>query len=313
MTRIAYYPGCSLLGTAREYDESLRAIVRKMGIELVTVPDWNCCGASSAHSLDHDLSIALPARILSLAETLGVEDMVVPCAACYNRLVMARHDMEDAATRARIMETTGMAYKGTVKPLNIIEFLQKHAESFKDKITAPFDKDVACYYGCLLVRPPKVMQFDRPEDPRSMDDIMSLMGATPVEWDFKVECCGAGHSITRANLVGMLSGKIVGNAVKKHAQAIIVACPLCHSNLDMRRNFINKAAGEKYTIPVLYITEALGLAMGLGEKELGLHRHIVKVRYPERVKVEAPVKPRAAAAAAAAKAPAAESEQTEEA
>lgn len=311
MTRIAYYPGCSLLGTAREYDESLRMIVAKMGIELLPVPDWNCCGASSAHSLDHDLSIALPARILSLAETLGVEDMVVPCAACYNRLVMARHEMlENAEVCARVNEITGMEYKGTVKPLNIIEFLQKHAESFKDKITAPFDKDVACYYGCLLVRPPKVVQFDRPEDPRSMDDVMTMMGATPVDWDFKVECCGAGHSITRASLVGKLSSQIVGNAVKKNAQAIIVACPLCHSNLDMRRNFINKAAGEKYTIPVLYITEALGLAMGLGEKELGLHRHIVKVRYPEKVRVEAPSKPKAAAAAPA---PAAQSEQTEEA
>jgi heterodisulfide reductase subunit B len=307
MTRIAYYPGCSLLGTAREYDESLRAIVKKMGIELVPVPDWNCCGASSAHSLDHELSIALPARILSLAETLGVEDMVVPCAACYNRLVIARHDLlENSTVRARVSEITGMEYKGTVKPLNIIEFLEKHADAFKDKITAPFDKDVACYYGCLLVRPPKVMQFDRPEDPRSMDDVMSLMGANPVDWDFKVECCGAGHSISRAGLVGKLSSKIVGNAVKRGAQAIIVACPLCHSNLDMRRNFINKAAGEKYDIPVLYITEALGLAMGVGKKELGLHRHIVKVHFPEKVKVEA--RPKVTAAA-----PAAQTEQTEEA
>jgi len=307
MTRIAYYPGCSLLGTSREYDESLRAIVKKMGIELVEVPDWNCCGASSAHALDHDLSIALPARILSQAETLGIEDMVVPCAACYNRLVIAHHDLlENQALRARVAEITGMEYKGTIKILNIIEFLEKYAESFKDKITAPFDKDVACYYGCLLVRPPKVMQFDRPEDPRSMDELMAMIGAKPLDWDFKVECCGAGHSITRAGLVGKLSSKIVGNAVKKGAQAIIVACPLCHSNLDMRRNFINKAAGEKYNIPVLYITEALGLAMGLGEKELGLHRHIVKVRFPEKAKVEP--QPKAAAAA-----PAAQTEQTEEA
>jgi heterodisulfide reductase subunit B len=311
MTRIAYYPGCSLLGTSREYDESLRAIVKKMGIELVQVPDWNCCGASSAHSLNHDLSIALPARILSQAETLGIEDMVVPCAACYNRLVVAHHDLlENPALRARVADITGMEYKGAIKILNIIEFLKKYAESFKDKITAPFDKDVACYYGCLLVRPPKVMQFDRPEDPRSMDEVMSLIGANPLDWDFKVECCGAGHSITRAGLVGKLSSIIVGNAVKRGAQAIIVACPLCHSNLDMRRNFINKAAGEKYKIPVLYITEALGLAMGLGEKELGLHRHIVKVRFPEKVKAEA--QPKVAAAAAAA-APAAQTEQTEEA
>jgi heterodisulfide reductase subunit B2 len=310
MKRIAYYPGCSLLGSSREYDESLRAIVKKMGIELITVPDWNCCGASSAHNLNQELSIALPARNLSLAETLGVEEMVSPCAMCSNKHMVARHElMENAELRARIAEITGMEFKGTVKPLNILEFLEGNSDSFKDKITAPFEKDVACYYGCLLVRPPKVMQFDRAEDPRSMDEIMAIIGAKALDWDFKVECCGAGHSISRTDLVGKLSGKIVDNAVRRGAQAIVVACPMCHSNLDMRRNFINKAIGKKFTIPVIYITQAIGLAMGLGEKELGLQRHIVKVRFPEKAKAE--VQPKAAAAVAAA--PTAQTEQTEEA
>jgi len=311
MTKIAYYPGCSLLGSSREYDESLRAIAGPMGFELVQVPDWNCCGASSAHTLNHELSLALPARILALAETLGVEEMLVPCAACYNRLVIARHDLaESAEMRERIIEIIGMPYNGTVRPLNILEFLEQHAGAIREKVTAPFDKDVACYYGCLLVRPPKITKFDRPEDPRSMDGLVEMLGAKALDWDFKVECCGAGHSITRTDLVGKLSAKIVGNAVKKGAQAIVVACPMCHSNLDMRRNFINRAAGQNYSIPVIFITQAIGLAMGLGEKELGPHRHIVKVRYPEKVRVEAPAKPKVAAAAAA---PAAQSEQTEEA
>lgn len=311
MTKIAYYPGCSLLGSSREYDESLRAIAGPMGLELLEVPDWNCCGASSAHSLNHELSLALPARILALAETLGVEEMLVPCAACYSRLVTAHHDLaESNETREKIVEIIGMPYRGTVKPLNILEFLERHADSFKDRITAPFDKDVACYYGCLLVRPPKITKFDRPEDPRTMDNLVELIGATALDWDFKVECCGASHSISKTDLVGKLSSKIVGNAVSKGAQAIVVACPMCHSNLDMRRNFINRAAGRNYTIPVIYITQAIGLALGLGEKELGLHRHIVKVQYPEKTRVEAPVKPKAAAVAAA---PAAQSEQTEEA
>lgn len=311
MTKIAYYPGCSLLGSSREYDESLRAIAGPMGLELLEVPDWNCCGASSAHSLNHELSLALPARILALAETLGVEEMLVPCAACYSRLVTAHHDLaESNETREKIVEIIGMPYRGTVKPLNILEFLERHADSFKDRITAPFDKDVACYYGCLLVRPPKITKFDRPEDPRTMDNLVEMLGAKAIDWDFKVECCGASHSISKTDLVGKLSSKIVGNAVSKGAQAIVVACPMCHSNLDMRRNFINRAAGRNYTIPVIYITQAIGLALGLGEKELGLHRHIVKVQYPEKVRVEAPVKPKAAAVAAA---PAAQSEQTEEA
>ncbi|HOD14260.1 MAG TPA: CoB--CoM heterodisulfide reductase iron-sulfur subunit B family protein [Spirochaetota bacterium] len=313
MTKIAYYPGCSLLGSSREYDESLRAIVGKMGFELLDVPDWNCCGASSAHALNNELSLALPARILSLAETLGVDEVLVPCAACYGRLMATRHELADnAPLRARINEITGMEYRGTVRPLNMLEFLECHAEKFREKVTAPFDKDVACYYGCLLVRPPKVVNFDRTEDPRTMDTLVEMIGAKALDWDFKVECCGAGHSISRTDLVGKLSSKIVGNAVRKGAQAIVVACPMCHSNLDMRRNFINRAAGQNYTIPVIYITQAIGLAMGLGEKELGLKRHIVKVRFPEKAKAEAeaPAKPKVAAAAAT---PAAQSEQTEEA
>ena len=307
MTRIGYYPGCSLLGSSREYDESLRAILPGLGIELAEVPDWNCCGASSAHNLNHDLSLSLPARILSLAESLGVKEMLVPCAACYNRLVSARHDLADSAeTRARISDITGMEYKGSVKPLNALEFLARHSDAIKEKVKAPFSREVACYYGCLLVRPPKVMKFDRAEDPRSMDDLMETLGAAPVDWAFKVECCGAAHSISRTDLVGKLSSRIVGNAVKSGAQAIVVACPLCHSNLDMRRKQINRAAGKKYSIPVIYITQAIGLAMGLKEKDLGLHRHIVKVRFPEP-------KPEAEAVRkVAATAQAAQSERAEE-
>ncbi len=222
MIKIAYYPGCSLLGSSREYDESLRAIAGPMGFELVQVPDWNCCGASSAHSLNHELSLAL--RILALAETLGMEEMLVPCAACYSRLMTARHDLaENDLLRARINEIIGMEYKGTVKPLNILEFLECHADAFKDKVKAPFDKDVACYYGCLLVRPPKVVNFDRTEDPRTMDNLVEMIGAKALDWDFKVECCGAGHSISKTILVGKLSSKIIGNAVKKGAQTIVVA------------------------------------------------------------------------------------------
>jgi heterodisulfide reductase subunit B len=288
MTTIGYYPGCSLLGSSREYDESLRAVLPALGLELVDVPDWNCCGASSAHAINHDLSLSLPARILSLAESRGITDMLVPCAACYNRFVMAIHELNgDPALLGRVREITGMDYKGTIVPLNMLQFLAKYIDAVREKVVAPFHRDVACYYGCLLVRPPSVMKFDRSEDPRTMDHIMTATGATPLEWPFKVECCGAGLSITRSDLVGKLSGKIVGSAVKSGAEAIIVACPLCHSNLDMRRAQINKSAGEKYTIPVLYITQAIGLAMGVSEKELGLKRHLVKVRFPDRPVVRA--------------------------
>ena len=283
MTKIGYYPGCSLLGSSREYDESLRAILPNLGVELVDIPDWNCCGASSAHALNHELSLSLPARILSLAENRGIDDMLVPCAACYNRFVMTIHELDDdPKLRDRIMEITGLQYKGTIQPVNILEFLARYIDSIREKVTRPFQRDVACYYGCLLVRPPRVMKFDRCEDPRTMDDLMSAIGARPLDWAFKVECCGASLSISRTDLVAKLSGKVVGNAVKNGAEAIVVACPMCHSNLDMRRSQINKFTGTKYTIPVIYATQAVGLAMGMSEKALGLKRHLVKVSFSEK-------------------------------
>jgi heterodisulfide reductase subunit B len=171
-----------------------------------------------------------------------------------------------------------MEYKGSVTILNIIQMLDKYiTPKLEGKVVKPFDHKVACYYGCLLVRPHEILKFDREEDPQSMDEVMLKAGATPIDWAFKTECCGAGLSISRTPSVGKLSGMIVGDAKDRGAEAIIVACPMCHSNLDMRRKEINKYLGEKVDIPVLYITQALGLAVGLDRKELGLNRHFVKV------------------------------------
>jgi heterodisulfide reductase subunit B len=279
-----YFPGCSLLGSAREFDESLRAVARALDIHLQEIPDWNCCGATSAHNLSRTLALALPARILALAEKAGMNEVLVPCSACYSRLITARHELlEDQTLRSQLNELIDMEFKGTARVLNILEALtQIFAEPASIKIIKPFARKVACYYGCLLVRPPKVVNFDRPEDPRSMDELMKKIGAEPVDWPHKVECCGAGMSISRTDLVCKLSGKIIDSAEKHAAEAIIVACPMCHANLDMRRADIEKYMHRSFSIPVLYITQAIGLALGIGEKELGLQRHLVPVVFAEK-------------------------------
>ena len=151
--------------------------------------------------------------------------------------------------------------------------------AWKTALRRPFARRVACYYGCLLVRPAGVVNFDRPEEPRSMDLLMTKIGATPIDWAFKTECCGAGFSVSRTDLVAKLSGLILDDAVARGAEAMIVACPMCHLNLDMRRPNIEKRSGKKYNIPVIYITQALGLAMGIAPKKLGLQRHKVAVRF----------------------------------
>ncbi len=279
MTSVGFYPGCSLNGSSREYNESVRAVAEAAGLVLEEVPDWNCCGATAAHNLNREISLALPARILANAENAGIKEILVPCAACYNRLALTRHELQnDTAIKKRVQELTGAELKCDVQIINVLQWLEKFiVPELENRVNRTFSRRVACYYGCLLVRPAGILKFDRPEDPVSMDRIMQKLGATAVEWAFKTECCGAGFSISNTEAVGRLSGEILRDALLRQAEVIIVACPMCHSNLDMRRPAINAYIKEQLTVPVIYITQAVGLAMGIGFEKLGLHRHFIPV------------------------------------
>ncbi len=278
--KMGYYPGCSINGSSREYGESLLAVLRALDVELAEVEDWNCCGASAAHNLNHTLSLALPARSLALAEQQGFKELLVPCAACFSRLAATRKAlMTDDAKRRQIADLVELPIKNIPVSVNLLQLLQRVLpENLKEKLNAPFEHKVACYYGCLLVRPAEVVEFDREEDPEQMDRIMEKIGATPLDWAFKTECCGAGFSVPRTDVVGRLCARILDDAVSRGAEAIIVACPMCHSNLDMRRQASESHSGKKYSIPILYVTQAIGLAFGLDAKQLGLQRHSVPVR-----------------------------------
>ena len=279
--KIGFYPGCSLKGTSREYNESVAALAKAFSLELEEVQDWNCCGATAAHSMNRTLALLLPARILALAEQQGLDEVVVPCASCYNRLSTVQYELaEDEALRNEIADTIRMPYTGSVRILNVVQMIEKYIQGeLAARIVQPFDRQVACYYGCLLVRPHGVLQFDRLEDPQSLDALMKLVGAQPVDWGFKTECCGAGFSVSRTDIVGRHSGEIVRDAADRGAQAIIVACPMCHSNLDMRRQAIDSYLRRRIDVPVLYVTQAIGLAVGLSPRELGIERHFVPVTF----------------------------------
>lgn len=279
MIKLGFYPGCSLKGTSREYNESVKAIAPIFDIELIDIEDWNCCGATAAHSMNKELSLALPARVLALAEKQGFDEIVVPCASCFNRLAVTQYELaKDDDLKRKVADTLEIPYEGKVKILNVVQFIDKYIkEKLSEKVSQPFNHPVTCYYGCLLVRPHKILNFDRTEDPQSMDELMKLIGATPLDWGFKTECCGAGLSVSRTDLVAKLSGNIVKDASERGAEAIIVACPMCHSNLDMRRSDINKYLNETISIPVIYITQAIGLAVGINPEKLGLKRHFVKI------------------------------------
>ncbi|PIP54651.1 MAG: heterodisulfide reductase subunit B [Bacteroidetes bacterium CG23_combo_of_CG06-09_8_20_14_all_32_9] len=275
---IGFYPGCSLTGTSKEYNESLVAVATSCGITLQEIGEWNCCGASSAHALNHELALLLPSRILALAEQQGFTELLIPCAACYSRIATAQHQLlQDAKLLAEVSEILKIKFTATIKLFNPLKFLsEKILPLIEDKIKNKLNLKVSCYYGCLLVRPPQIMKTERFEDPVVMENILAKCGAYPIDWNFKTECCGASLSIARGDISSKLSMRILRDAADKKAEVVAVACPMCHSNLDMRRPDINSLLTAKIDIPVLFITQLIGMALGIPAEKLGLHRHFVK-------------------------------------
>jgi len=275
--KIGFYPGCSLEGSSKEYSDSLFAVAEKCGVTLEVIKDWSCCGATAAHNLNHDLAVALPARTLALAEKQGFEEIIVPCAACYSRLAGSKLEINtNTDVKTNTEKYIDMKIDKDVKILTVFEFLQKYIFPEADKyIVNKLNQKVACYYGCLYSRPKELAVLEQIENPMEMDDVLTKAGAESIKWAFKTECCGAGFTMSRTDIVAKLSGKIVEDAADRGAQSIIVACPMCHVNLDMRRPEIKKQLKKDIDIPVLFITQALGLSMGIPADKLGLNKHYV--------------------------------------
>ncbi|MDH7516389.1 MAG: CoB--CoM heterodisulfide reductase iron-sulfur subunit B family protein [Bacteroidota bacterium] len=275
---IGYYPGCSLKGTAKEYDRSLRAILGALGVELREIEDWNCCGASSAHAVSRLLATALPARNINLAAAQNYGEILAPCAACYNRLVAAKREIEQhAAVRQSVEYVLEEPFRPGVEIRNLIEFFERiGTETIAAAVRRPLQGlSAACYYGCLLVRPPEITRFDDAETPSSMERIVQATGAKTVEWRFKTECCGAAHSIARKDIVLDLSRQILDDARASGADLIVVACPMCHSNLDMRQASMRVRNGGRRSVPVVYLSELVGYALGFDARTLGLDLHFI--------------------------------------
>lgn len=275
--KYAYYPGCSLHATAKEYDMSTRAVAEALDITLMEIPGWVCCGASSAHMTSELLSMALPVKDLAAARDMNL-DTLVCCAACYSRLKVANALMtSDSRQRAQVREIVGTDYGGETGVRHFVDVLVNEygLEALRGKVRRELsDLTVAAYYGCLLTRPPDVTAFDDTENPMSMDELARAVGANAVDWPYKTECCGQSLSLTRTDVVLKLCRDILQAAKEAHADCIVVACPLCHSNLDMRQTAVNKRYATKLAMPILYFTQLIGLAMGMEPKELGLDTHL---------------------------------------
>ena len=273
MSVLGYYPGCSLTSSANEYDRSLRAVAGQLGVELHEIPDWICCGATSAHAIDHNAALCLAADTLAKARRAGLTEVLAPCAMCYQRLAVATHELKNnPGIAAALDEAPGLE---NIKPISLIGWLGNGVtDALKSKVTRPLTGlKVACYYGCLLVRPPKITGIKQVEAPRQMEDVINLLGGQPVRWSMATECCGAAFALSQKSTV-LRQGRHIYDAAKKAgADVFCLACPMCHANLDMRQGEMGITSNDQ--LPVIYLTQLIGWAMGLDAVALGLNKHFV--------------------------------------
>jgi len=273
--KVSYYPGCSLHSTGLEYDESTQEVCRILDIELEELPDWNCCGAGSAHCTDEVLSIELPVRNLVKAEEAGL-DLVIPCAACFNRFKVAEKHIREG--KEPVIDTP---YLGNVPVKHLLDFLseEENLKLIKEKIEKPLNGlKVACYYGCLITRPPEITDAKHHENPQVMDDLLSLLGAETRPWSYKTDCCGGSLMLSRPDIVAQLSGKLIQMAEEAGADCMATACPLCQANLDTKQGVISKDLKREIHFPTFYFTELLGLALGYEKADKWFRRHVVDPR-----------------------------------
>lgn len=272
--QLAYYPGCSLHSTASEYDISTRAVFEELGIQLVEPRGWTCCGSTPAHATDHLLATRMALRNLALMERSGHSEAVVACAGCYARFKATLWDLRrEKGLKERLDEEMGYQFQDKVEVRNVLEVLRARLPQIEERVKRPLKGlKVACYYGCVLTRPPEVTGVQEPENPQMMEELLGAVGASPLDWSYKTECCGATLGLTKTELALELSAKVLKDAKAAGAEVVALACPLCHANLDARQ----RQMGLGFQMPILYITQLVGLGLGIGK--LGLEKHLVDPR-----------------------------------
>jgi heterodisulfide reductase subunit B2 len=276
---LAYYPGCSLHGTASELDSSFLAGAAALGLVMREIPDWSCCGNTAVHSANRLLAAALPVNELAKVEQdMKLDGVVVPCAACFSRFMSGAHEMDDPEVAADLAAVVGRTYHGSVAVRNLVDlyYTEVGLDDLGAAVVRPFHGlRIACYYGCLLTRPPRVTLAEDPEYPTHMDDVVRALGCDAVEWNYKTDCCGAGLALCEQDVVIDLTRRILRDATACGADAVAVACPLCQINLDTRQAGIAKKYGGWKAIPVIYLSQLVGRAIGVEDAKLGLRKHMV--------------------------------------
>lgn len=279
--KLAYYPGCSLESTGKEYDMSTKEVFKALDIELSGLKDWNCCGSSAASSIDYLLSLALPARNLAISENENL-DVMAPCPECYLKLWKAcesvKADPEVLDKVNKILEGTGLKLQGNIDVKHPVYVLVNDfgLEKLKEQVVKPLDElKVVPYYGCVMLKPPRGDRVDSAENPTGLDRMITTVGAAVVPFDLKVSCCGGALMLTNREVMLKLTHELLKSAKNADADCIITACPLCHMALDARQIEVEKEYNEKIDMPILYFTQLIGLALGIAPNKLGLNKNFV--------------------------------------
>jgi len=273
--KLAYYPGCSLESSARMYESSLHRVLGRLGVELEEINDWNCCGASSAHALDHAVATGLAARSLGLAEQHST-DVVTGCASCFFRLRAAEDAMRaDADLAKRVNDALPAPYAGKIRIRNLLDVLVEAYSRAPEKpaVVRPLGAlRPVCYYGCLFGRAAGDQSYDDPENPTAMERLLKGAGVAAIDWSGKVECCGASAAVVAPKLATDLQAALLADARARGANAVVTACPMCQLNLDMGQFRKKRAEREPAPLPVFFVTQVLGLAWGFSPEEMETRR-----------------------------------------
>jgi heterodisulfide reductase subunit B len=280
--KYAFFPGCAVHSSAPEYGMSCKAVSEVLGIELIEISEWNCCGSMDAiYAYDPALSISLAARNLSLANMMGME-IVTLCSACYFTLSradkMLHEDARLAAKVKKILNDLKLNYTGESKVRHYIDILINDVglEKISEKVKVPLKGlKIAPYYGCLLIRPPEIVNFDDPEHPNSIDRLVETLGAINVNYTDKTRCCGASLILTKEKIAMEMTKDLLLSAKEAGADCIITACPMCHFNLDAMQRDIETRFNVKINLPILYVTQIIGISLGLEPSKLGLEKNCV--------------------------------------
>jgi len=279
--KIAYYPGCLAQESAKELDMATRWVCRTLGIELVEFPNFSCCGSGFIDEANEVLNIAINVRNLAIAEKAGL-DMLTICSTCQGMLNLAKVRMQDPGVKARVdaaLKPLGIEYQGTVQVKHLLRVLTEDIglPAIKSKVRRPLQgMKVGAFYGCHLLRPADEMQSESGEEPRSFEDLLTAVGATPVDYRGRVMCCGFPILFVKPQTANAIAGRQILDAKAHGADAMATPCPLCHTSLDAYQNQAAKQVGSRLDMPVFHLPQVVALAFGATPEELGLSRHLVR-------------------------------------